>query len=83
MHGDSLQRAMTEIQHPRSTTWGPSLSYSSVDDSGADGYSLYLDWITRVYNSNASYAVAIGNGGHGFGTTKVPETLMGYSQLAR
>ena len=49
-----------------------SFGYSSVDDSGSDGYSLYLDWITRVYNSNASYAVAIGNGGHGFGTTKVP-----------
>ena len=49
-----------------------SFGYSSVDDSGSDGYSLYLDWITRVYNSNVSYAVAIGNGGHGFGTTKVP-----------
>ena len=49
-----------------------SFGYSSVDDSGSDGYSLYLDWLTRVYNSNASYAVAIGNGGHGFGTTKVP-----------
>ena len=49
-----------------------SFGYSSVDDSGSDGYSLYLDWLTRVYNSNTSYAVAIGNGGHGFGTTKVP-----------
>ena len=54
-----------------------SFGYSSVDDSGADGYSLYLDWITRVYNSNASYAVAIGNGGHGFGTTKVPGAAHG------
>ena len=54
-----------------------SFGYSSVDDSGADGYSLYLDWLTRVYNSNASYAVAIGNGGHGFGTTKVPGAAHG------
>ena len=54
-----------------------SFGYSSVDDSGADGYSLYLDWITRVYNSNTSYAVAIGNGGHGFGTTKVPGAAHG------
>ena len=54
-----------------------SFGYSSVDDSGADGYSLYLDWITRVYNSNVSYAVAIGNGGHGFGTTKVPGAAHG------
>ena len=54
-----------------------SFGYSSVDDSGADGYSLYLDWITRVYNSNASYSVAIGNGGHGFGTTKVPGAAHG------
>ena len=54
-----------------------SFGYSSVDDSGSDGYSLYLDWLTRVYNSNASYAVAIGNGGHGFGTTKVPGAAHG------
>ena len=54
-----------------------SFGYSSVDDSGADGYSLYLDWLTRAYNPNASYAVAIGNGGHGFGTTKVPGAAHG------
>jgi len=54
-----------------------SFGYSSVDDSGADGYSLYLDWLTRVYNPNVSYAVAIGNGGHGFGTTKVPGAAHG------
>ena len=54
-----------------------SFGYSSVDDSGSDGYSLYLDWLTRVYNSNATYAVAIGNGGHGFGTTKVPGAAHG------
>ena len=28
-----------------------SFGYSSVDESGADGYSLYLDWLTRVYLS--------------------------------
>jgi subtilisin family serine protease len=49
-----------------------SFGYSSVDDAGADGYSLYLDWLTRIYNNNTSYAVAIGNGGHGFGTAKSP-----------
>ena len=54
-----------------------SFGYSSVDDSGSDGYSLYLDWLTRIYNENTSYAVAIGNGGHGFGTTKVPGAAHG------
>ena len=54
-----------------------SFGYSSVDDSGSDGYSLYLDWLTRIYNQNISYAVAIGNGGHGFGTTKVPGAAHG------
>lgn len=54
-----------------------SFGYSSVDDSGSDGYSLYLDWLTRIYNQNTSYAVAIGNGGHGFGTTKVPGAAHG------
>ena len=54
-----------------------SFGYSSVDDSGADGYSLYLDWLTRAYNRNTTYSVAIGNGGHGFGTTKVPGAAHG------
>lgn len=54
-----------------------SFGYSSVDDSGSDGYSLYLDWLTRIYNKNTTYAVAIGNGGHGFGTTKVPGAAHG------
>ena len=54
-----------------------SFGYSSIDDSGSDGYSLYLDWLTRIYNQNTSYAVAIGNGGHGFGTTKVPGAAHG------
>ena len=54
-----------------------SFGYSSVDEAGADGYSLYLDWLTRIYNDNASYSVAIGNGGHGFGTAKVPGAAHG------
>jgi len=54
-----------------------SFGYSSIDESGADAYSLYLDWITRVYNPNATFSVAIGNGGHGFGTTKVPGAAHG------
>ena len=54
-----------------------SFGYSSIDEAGADGYSLYLDWLTRVYNDNASYSVAIGNGGHGFGTAKVPGAAHG------
>ena len=36
-----------------------------------------MDWLTRIYNNNTSYAVAIGNGGHGFGTTKVPGAAHG------
>ena len=31
-----------------------SFGYSSVDDSGSDGYSLYLDWLTRIYNNNTA-----------------------------
>ena len=54
-----------------------SFGYSSIDDAGADGYSLYLDWLTRVYNNQTTYSVAIGNGGHGFGTTKVPGAANG------
>jgi subtilisin family serine protease len=54
-----------------------SFGYSSIDDSGADAYSLYLDWLTRVHNNQTTYAVAIGNGGHGFGTTKVPGASQG------
>ncbi len=54
-----------------------SFGYSSVDNSGADSYSLYLDWLTRVYNNQTHYAVAIGNGGHGYGTVKVPGAAQG------
>jgi len=54
-----------------------SFGYSSIDDSGADSYSLYLDWLTRVYNNQTHYAVAIGNGGHGYGTVKVPGAAQG------
>ena len=66
------------------STWGDqphigsfSFGYSSIDDSGADSYSLYLDWLTRVYNNQTHYAVAIGNGGHGYGTVKVPGAAQG------
>ena len=54
-----------------------SFGYSSIDDSGADSYSLYLDWLTRVYNNQTHYAVAIGNGGHGYGTVAVPGASQG------
>jgi len=54
-----------------------SFGYSSIDDSGADSYSLYLDWLTRIYNNQTHYAVAIGNGGHGYGTVKVPGAAQG------
>ena len=54
-----------------------SFGYSGVDDSGADSYSLYLDWLTRIYNNQTHYAVAIGNGGHGYGTVKVPGAAQG------
>ena len=54
-----------------------SFGYSSIDDAGADSYSLYLDWLTRVYNNQTHYAVAIGNGGHGYGTVKVPGAAQG------
>lgn len=54
-----------------------SFGYSSIDDSGADSYSLYLDWLTRVYNNQTHYAVAIGNGGHGYGTVAVPGAAQG------
>ncbi|HIH80632.1 MAG TPA: S8 family serine peptidase, partial [Candidatus Thalassarchaeaceae archaeon] len=54
-----------------------SFGYSSIDDSGADSYSLYLDWLTRVYNNQTQYAVAIGNGGHGYGTVAVPGAAQG------
>ena len=67
----------SETKYDQADIGSFSFGYSSIDESGADGYSLYLDWLTRVYNDNASYSVAIGNGGHGFGTTKVPGAAHG------
>ena len=71
MHGDSLQRAMTEIQAPRSTAhrvllfrvllcrrlWGRWI----FPIPRLDNQSLQLKCIVRR---------AIGNGGHGFGTQR-------------
>tara|TARA_B110000263_G_scaffold94800_1_gene82922 strand:- start:2340 stop:8489 length:6150 start_codon:yes stop_codon:yes gene_type:complete len=67
----------TDTKYDQADIGSFSFGYSSIDESGADGYSLYLDWLTRVYNDEASYSVAIGNGGHGFGTTKVPGAAHG------
>ncbi|HIO93817.1 MAG TPA: hypothetical protein EYN46_00420 [Candidatus Poseidoniales archaeon] len=49
-----------------------SFGYSSVVDAGSDQNSLYLDWLTRVYSKNTTYLVALGNGGHGYGTVASP-----------
>ncbi|MCS5534918.1 MAG: S8 family serine peptidase, partial [Candidatus Poseidoniales archaeon] len=49
-----------------------SFGYSSVVDAGSDQNSVYLDWLTRVYSKNTTYLVALGNGGHGYGTVASP-----------
>jgi len=49
-----------------------SFGYSGVVDAGTDVSSLYLDWLTRVYSTNTTYMVALGNGGHGYGTVASP-----------
>ncbi len=49
-----------------------SFGYSSVVDAGSDVSSMYLDWLTRVYSVNTTYLVALGNGGHGYGTVASP-----------
>lgn len=49
-----------------------SFGYSSVVDAGSDQNSLYLDWLTRVHSQNTTYLVALGNGGHGYGTIASP-----------
>jgi subtilisin family serine protease len=49
-----------------------SFGVSQAHDDGADGQSLYLDWLTRVYNPQTTYLVAVGNGGPGYGTTASP-----------
>ena len=50
----------TDTKYDQADIGSFSFGYSSIDESGADGYSLYLDWLTRVYNDEASYSVAIG-----------------------
>ena len=49
-----------------------SFGNSAAHDDGADYWSLYLDWLTRVHSPATTYFVAIGNGGHGYGTTASP-----------
>ena len=49
-----------------------SFGYSGVVDAGSDQNSMYLDWLTRVYSKNTTYLVALGNGGHGYGTVASP-----------
>ncbi len=49
-----------------------SFGFSSVVEAGSDASSLYLDHLARTWTPNATYAVAIGNGGHGYGTTASP-----------
>ncbi|MEE2759106.1 MAG: S8 family serine peptidase [Candidatus Thermoplasmatota archaeon] len=49
-----------------------SFGNSAAHDDGADYWSLYLDWLTRVHSPQTTYFVAVGNGGHGYGTTASP-----------
>ena len=49
-----------------------SFGNSGAHDDGADYWSLYLDWLTRVHSPETTYFVAVGNGGHGYGTTASP-----------
>ena len=49
-----------------------SFGYSGAIDAGSDERSMYLDWLTRVYSVNTTYLVALGNGGHGYGTVASP-----------
>ena len=49
-----------------------SFGNSAAHDDGADHWSLYLDWLTRVHSPETTYFVAVGNGGHGYGTTASP-----------
>jgi len=49
-----------------------SFGISSAHDDGADGQSLYLDWLTRIHSPETTYLVSVGNGGPGYGTTASP-----------
>ena len=49
-----------------------SFGWSNVHNDGTDQMALYLDWLTRVHSRNTTILVAVGNGGHGYGTTASP-----------
>ena len=49
-----------------------SFGWSNVHNDGTDQMSLYLDWLTRVHSKNTTFLVAMGNGGHGYGTAASP-----------
>ncbi|MEE2812176.1 MAG: S8 family serine peptidase [Candidatus Thermoplasmatota archaeon] len=54
-----------------------SFGWSNAHDDGADYWSLYVDWLTRVHSPQTTYFVAVGNGGHGYGTTASPGGAQG------
>nr|AIF18032.1 pyrolisin-like serine protease [uncultured marine group II/III euryarchaeote KM3_80_G12] len=54
-----------------------SFGYSQVHNDGADYFSMYLDWLTRSHAPQTTYFVAVGNGGHGYGTTASPGGAQG------
>ncbi|MDP6742512.1 MAG: S8 family serine peptidase [Candidatus Thalassarchaeaceae archaeon] len=49
-----------------------SFGWSNVHNDGTDQMSMYLDWLTRVHSPETSFLVAMGNGGHGYGTAVSP-----------
>jgi len=49
-----------------------SFGISSAHDDGTDLWSLYVDWLTRAHSPQTTFFVAVGNGGHGYGTTASP-----------
>ena len=49
-----------------------SFGWSSVHNDGTDQMSLYVDWLTRVHSPSTTFLVAMGNGGHGYGTGASP-----------
>ena len=49
-----------------------SFGWSNIHNDGTDYMSLYVDWLTRVHSPETLYSVALGNGGHGYGTGVSP-----------
>ena len=49
-----------------------SFGWSNIHNDGTDYMSLYVDWLTRVHSPETLYSVALGNGGHGYGTVVSP-----------